>query len=258
MRRLAAPARRTAGPWPRRSQVAWAGRVRCCTSEVAYVDAGRRLIALHDDEVEAFPFSVVIAEGRRAEGLVPGAPVRRAGATVWIGGRPHAAAVAAGGAIRPAADQAALRAALAGRPAVRRRRGELAGVLDAALHALRAGAHAEAVRLLVGWGPGLTPSGDDVLVGLAAGAALRAEGWGANALLERAARAAPARTTFVSAALLRAAAAGVFAPALRALGEAAGGAGATAAIERVARIGSRSGLDLLVGVELGLGWSQTR
>jgi len=63
----------------------------------------------------------------------------------------------------------------------------------------RAAATAVATRLL-GSGPGLTPSGDDVLAGFLAGAA--AFGADAAALREAIAALAPARTTALSAALL--------------------------------------------------------
>lgn len=238
--------------WQQRLEAPWSGCVRAATSEVVYVDVGRRLIALHGPAVEPFPFSVVLADGRPAH-VTTGTRVRAAGDAVWIGERPRAVlAVYGAERIEPADDPAALRAAIEAAPAVARRRRELAGVLDVALAARRAGSCDEVARLLVGWGPGLTPSGDDVLVGLAAGAALGPRRRGAGALSGTAARMARTRTTFVSQALLEAAAAGAFPPALNALGLARDAAARDAAVARVACIGSRSGLDLLVGVGAGL------
>jgi hypothetical protein len=239
--------------WQRRSQAPWSGCVRARTSEVVYVDVGRRLLALHGPEVEPFPFSVVLADSVALADLKPGVRVRGEEGTVRLGERSWPAQPAPVARVsQPAADAAALRAAIAATPAVARRRRELGGVLDVALGALRAGSWGEVVRLLVGWGPGLTPSGDDVLVGLAAGHALQPGRWGAGTVTAHAAQAAQTRTTFVSRALLDAAASGRFAPALVALSAADDAAGRAGAIARVAAIGSRSGLDLLVGVGAGL------
>jgi hypothetical protein len=92
---------------------------------------------------------------------------------------------------------AAVRASLSGAdPGVR-------GSLLAGLGAAAAGDHdaaTAAVTSLLGAGPGLTPSGDDVLAGFLVGAA--AFGLDATALREAVAVQAPARTTALSAALL--------------------------------------------------------
>jgi len=71
---------------------------------------------------------------------------------------------------------------------------------DLGIAAADTAAAAEMAARLLGAGPGLTPSGDDVLAGFLAGAA--AFGIEASALREAIAVLAPARTTALSAALL--------------------------------------------------------
>jgi hypothetical protein len=96
-----------------------------------------------------------------------------------------------------ASTLAAVRASLSGAdPGVR---GSLLAGLGAAAASDDDAATAAAMSLL-GAGPGLTPSGDDVLAGFLAGAA--AFGIDASALREAIAVLAPARTTALSAALL--------------------------------------------------------
>jgi hypothetical protein len=108
---------------------------------------------------------------------------------------------------------------------------------------------------LLGLGPGLTPSGDDALCG--ALVALRAVGWtGAADRLSRAvARAAPAATSPLSGAFLRAAAEGLGAEPLHALlcAALAGRSGAlSGSLEALDRIGHTSGWDALAGAVLVL------
>jgi hypothetical protein len=110
---------------------------------------------------------------------------------------------------------------------------------------------------LLGRGPGLTPAGDDALVGYIAMAAHARAAWGlpdpaplAAALAAR----APGRTTRVSAALLAAAADGRYAPVLGAVCR-AGPDALPAAVARLAAIGATSGLDTLVGVGAACGVS---
>ena len=107
---------------------------------------------------------------------------------------------------------------------------------------------------LIGLGPGLTPSGDDVLVGL--GAVLAATGDPlAVRVTPRWAEAAPDRTTNVAAAFHRSAARGQFAERVHDLvailldgkvGE------IPAAVTRAASWGATSGFDLLDGMAIGL------
>lgn len=110
-----------------------------------------------------------------------------------------------------------------------------------------------AARTLIGLGPGLTPSGDDALVGIeAASTALEAPMAG---FLDDALDHVDERTTAIAATLLRHAAAGEFAERLHWLLEALIGpddATIPAALERAVAWGATSGTDCLVGVLLGL------
>jgi len=99
---------------------------------------------------------------------------------------------------------------------------------------------------LVGLGPGLTPSGDDFLVG--ALAALDALGQtNIRAVLGRAVVAAADRTSPLSASLLRAAAAGHVSENLHTMVAALVTGDAGAAMATAARIGHTSGFDALAG-----------
>lgn len=106
---------------------------------------------------------------------------------------------------------------------------------------------------LIGLGPGLTPSGDDVLVGIEAG--LHALAHSSAGFLGLAMDDLEARTTAVAATLLRHAAAGEFAERLHSLVAALLGwddDAIPAQIERAAAWGASSGTDCLVGVLIGL------
>jgi hypothetical protein len=126
-------------------------------------------------------------------------------------------------------------------------------------NALRAGRQQDAIvhaQALLGLGPGLTPSGDDVLLGLFAVLHLPGSpcaGWlqGGRALLAAAADA----TNAISLAALQAAAQGrVRASIVRLLHELlhGGGAALQAATARVLAIGSTSGADIAAGLACGL------
>ncbi|GAA3645545.1 hypothetical protein GCM10022237_01260 [Nocardioides ginsengisoli] len=134
------------------------------------------------------------------------------------------------------------------------------GVLGDALRATDVDAAAAAMRALIGLGAGLTPSGDDILTGLAVVAAASGS-LGATALtaLLAAVMAAPAletRTTAVSAATLAEAADGRARQRVHDLVAtiAAGADDPTlaAAAQHVRAIGHSSGADVLTGVRLGL------
>jgi hypothetical protein len=104
----------------------------------------------------------------------------------------------------------------------------------------------DAVSDLVGLGPGLTPSGDDFLIG--ALAALSAVGQtNMRAALGRAVVAAAGRTSPLSASLLRAAAAGHVGENLHAMVAAIITGDADGAIDAATRIGHTSGWDALAG-----------
>jgi hypothetical protein len=113
---------------------------------------------------------------------------------------------------------------------------------------------------LLGLGPGLTPSGDDVLAGLVAGTQLLAEAVVGSDELERLAaaaerlggrlaRVAPDATTSISAALLGHAARGeVAAPAADLLAALTGTGPSEPAVDRLLAVGSTSGRDLGAGL----------
>ena len=116
----------------------------------------------------------------------------------------------------------------------------------------RSGAADVAARL-IGLGPGLTPSGDDVLVGIEA--ALHALAQPSAGFLALAIGDVEERTTTLAATLLRHAAAGEFAERLHTLLAALLGSNdemIPAAIGRAAAWGATSGTDCLLGVLIGL------
>jgi hypothetical protein len=131
-----------------------------------------------------------------------------------------------------------------------------AAVLDqlaAALPSDDVEAAGRVARRLVGLGPGLTPSGDDALIGLAA--ALHAMRHPARGFLDEAIDDAALRTTAVAATYLRHAAAGEFSERLQRLLAALLGdddAAVAPAIEGAMAWGATSGTDSLVGVLFGL------
>jgi hypothetical protein len=135
-------------------------------------------------------------------------------------------------------------------PAIGRR------VVERLVPALRSGdrgAAARHARELIGLGPGLTPSGDDVLVGIEA--ALHALAHPSAGFVALALDAVELRTTELAATYLRHAAAGEFAERLHALVGALVGsddAAIPAAIARSVAWGATSGTDCLVGVLIGL------
>lgn len=114
-------------------------------------------------------------------------------------------------------------------------------------------AAAEVATDLVGLGPGLTPSGDDALVGIEA--AFHALDWPAAGFMALAIDDVEDRTTALAATLLRHAAAGEFAERLHTLLAALIGSedeSIATAIDRAAAWGATSGMDCLVGVLIGL------
>ena len=114
-------------------------------------------------------------------------------------------------------------------------------------------AAADVATGLIGLGPGLTPSGDDTLVGIEA--ALHALDSPAAGFLAPAMRGVEERTTALAATLLRHAAAGEFAERLHALLASLLGPDdetIAAAIDRATAWGATSGTDCLLGVLIGL------
>ncbi len=125
--------------------------------------------------------------------------------------------------------------------------------LDAAIRADDRAAAAHAARRLIGLGPGLTPSGDDALAGIES--ALYAAGHPLAGFLGAALDDVEARTTAVSVALLRHAAAGRSSERVHRLldGLLTSEPGTLApAIEVAVRHCATSGYDMLAGVLLGL------
>ncbi|HET6692261.1 MAG TPA: DUF2877 domain-containing protein [Miltoncostaeaceae bacterium] len=201
------------------------------TGTVAFAEAGGELLALHGPAVEAFPFSLVVARVPPEDDLLVGDGV------VVAGGRRLAArAVPAAVPVPPGVDAAVMLRALDGVPGLAARREALGDPDDP--------------ERLLGRGPGLTPSGDDLLLGRLAMAAHAHRHWGvpdpaplAAYLAER----APGRTTRVAAAMYAAAARGRYAPAIGAACAAAPG-DLPAALARLAAVGATSGLDTLAGI----------
>jgi len=128
--------------------------------------------------------------------------------------------------------------------------------LTAALRDADPSAAGMAAESLVGLGPGLTPSGDDVLIGVAAVITATATPCTLDAtFLRRAVHTSSTRTTTVSATFLRHAAAGEFSGALHGLMAALIGpdpSDMAATIERSVAYGATSGADTLVGVLMAL------
>lgn len=128
--------------------------------------------------------------------------------------------------------------------------------LTALRAAIAAGDRSAAVhgaRPLIGLGPGLTPSGDDVLAGIEA--ALRSVGHPLGGFLAAHLRDIEERTTTISAALLRHAADGEFAERIGAVTAAfldGSDDELPRAIERAVAWGATSGSDTLHGILVGL------
>jgi hypothetical protein len=101
---------------------------------------------------------------------------------------------------------------------------------------------------LIGLGPGLTPSGDDVLAGALAALDALAAGPARAALARAVADAPPGLTSPLSACLLRAAAAGHIGEPLRRAASAAVEGDAEAAVLAIRHVGHSSGWDMLAGI----------
>lgn len=139
------------------------------------------------------------------------------------------------------------------------RTGAVFDQLAAAISSGTSDAAGQIARRIVGLGPGLTPSGDDALIGLAA--ALWATDHPARGFLAHVVEDVAVRTTAVSAALLRHAADGEFSQRLQTLLGALLGddeSAVDAALEWAIEWGATSGTDCLVGVLFGLDVASTR
>jgi len=133
-----------------------------------------------------------------------------------------------------------------------------ASAVRSLVHAWRGGdtmATAAAARSLSGLGPGLTPSGDDLLAGFLIGV-VRASGWLDPRLADAVVAATLGRTNDIAGARVRHAAAGRIEERMDDVVTALLGESAAAledAVGRAVRWGHTSGIDTLVGLLLGMG-----
>lgn len=223
-----------------------------------------RLLALHGPGRLAAPFAASLGRLPRGVGLRAGAAVWRQGRRLRVADVELDAARAAWVdlSIRPGSGDPRLLAetlaslaplatgaALGSGAAVGAQRLLAEGIRGADARAFVAGA-----GRLIGCGEGLTPAGDDCLVGVLAALhrfapaplAIRADVRGALA------RAAETRTTAVARDFLLHALDGVFSEPLGELMTAASGAGARGAAVRLSAMGATSGADTLAGLGLAL------
>ncbi len=193
------------------------------------------LSAIAPDAVELAGATAVVGEGR----------------ITWHGRRGRVTVTVARywAPARPTAGTPVPRAVREARDALRGRELGVARDVIRTLRPLGGPRHgdASAVVVLLGRGPGLTPSGDDVLAGFLIGA--RAFGPPASAVAARVADLAPARTTALSAQLLRHAADGDCIPQVATLVDAlVGRTGVPAAVDGLLAVGHTSGAALAAGV----------
>ncbi len=218
------------------------GVVRACFSTVSYVDFGGDLLAVGDPSIPSGPVHL------RVTRLPP-----------FVAGQEVEVAVTAERRWRPpAVDPCGLAAQ---RDLISAMLHPAASPFDPVLTAdvrslLEAGDLGGVARLIGGRGPGLTPTGDDVLAGI-----LVADALGLNRFrpIGRRKAATSVATTDVSRAFLRWAAAGQsIEPVHRLLGSLAAGdpVGARRALRDVRAVGGSSGSDLVYGLRLGLATGQ--
>lgn len=231
------------------------------------------LIALAPERAGGLPNGLLVAGAPdfRDLGLRPGMTVIRAGDMLRLGDR---VALRLEGAVAwdprvPAVDTARAAGSWARHAPIARRTARawpvahglarvpgasaVMGALARAIGASDRRAATAAGRRLVGLGPGLTPSGDDVLAGIEA--ALHALGHPVAGFVEDLLDGIEGRTTAVSAALLRHAARGEASERVHELLGAlldADDVGVGTAVERAAAWGACSGIDGVTGVLLGL------
>lgn len=217
----------------------------------AYVQVPRTVVALLAPEATRLPNGVVLADAEALALLVVGDPATVGTGRVTAG--PLAVTVVRWWSVRPrrpVADPAGLAArarrlaTLSGEPPVRAELVRACATVDA--DALRAATYA-----LLGLGPGLTPSGDDVVAGLMVG--LRRLGLGglADQVGPAVTTAARRRTTALSAALLELAARGeAAATALDLVDALAGHGDLEQAAQALFALGHTSGRDLAAGLAI--------
>lgn len=244
------------------------GRVHSVFARAINIEVGGALLTLHGPGPLAAPFAVALMAWPDGHGLEPGMPVFATPPRVvadgfvldWSGARMVDLRVA------PVAENAratwhrlfgaltdfdglAGAAGLAAAPGRAARAAAVEGMRARDPRALARAAHS-----LLGLGEGLTPAGDDWLVGALAVLHRLAQRWAfaeghlASVLVGDAA----ARTTTVGAAFLAHAVAGEFAEPARDLVCAASLAPARAAAARLAAMGATSGADTLAGMRAAL------
>ncbi|GGI04242.1 DUF2877 domain-containing protein [Egicoccus halophilus] len=250
-------------------------RVLACFPAATYLDVGGRVLAVATADGVHHPnaLALAVATAARPFATLAAADVGRLGhgrlelpgltVTVrrWWSPRPALAPVAAARLHTRAEELAALLAATA--PALPPDTAARTDRLTAALAHDEPSAAADAVALL-GLGPGLTPTGDDLLCGLFAAVdrlapALTASGADTAALVARVRRAAdtvvgraPSATTAISAGLLHHARRGeVCAPAAAVLHGLTGTGPLPEAVGALLAVGATSGRDLGVGLLAG-------
>jgi hypothetical protein len=255
------------------------GRVLAAFPRSAYLELRDTVVALAAASLARGPLAILV-DGFEGTALSPGDEAALAGGRLRVGvyeivlggadrwdptlPRPSAGAAArvpeVERALARTAPPESVAALLADPPAsASARHRQLLDTLGAGLAALAEGLRRRdaagvraAVAAVAGRGPGLTPSGDDVLVGIlhamTAWPALAAAAGGPEGR-RRIARAAGPRTTRISAAYLRAAAEGWAAEPWHALVAALDHTGAAleAAVAALARVGETSGADALTG-----------
>ena len=220
-------------------------------------------MALHGPGDLRAPFAAAVPDGVVPR-LRPGTSVRRADGALAIGDLSLVwrTALVADVRVPPAGREVPVRALRAAAAAGSRGSAFEMGLGREVLPALAAGLARHdgervlrAARGLIGLGPGLTPAGDDCLVGVLAVLHRVDAGWLASvpALREGIGAAARGATTSVSAEFLRHALDGLFAEALVDLVTATTGEGAHEGARRLRAHGATSGADTLLGVTLALG-----
>jgi len=150
------------GPGARRAlRAGESGTVVVALARGGYVRLGGRWLLLAPPRAPLGPLSLLV-EGLDA--LEPGAAARVVPGALHVGG---AWIDLAGARVPPRAPVVPLHAEWRSALAAARRSCPAPGGLEDGVEALRRGAVAEAAAMLAGRGPGLTPTGDDVLAGFA-------------------------------------------------------------------------------------------
>lgn len=217
-----------------------------------------RLVALHGPGPLLAPFALALERLPRAGALAVGADARREGTRLFLGdvvldwrdAEAATTSVGAAGRVDGAAGAVLLGAAPAARgrmPGARARRLLADGIRRAEARAFIAGA-----RGLIGLGEGLTPSGDDVLVGALAALHRFRRQFLARRPSIRTALAAAVRdgTTDVGREFILHALDGAFSEVVTAVLTARSGAAARSAARRLLDTGATSGADTLAGIRL--------